>query len=139
VIVVDASVLCGALTDDSPVGQACRAELARDSHWGAPEQLRVETFSAIRGLHRGAKISTQRARDAVNGLSSLAIERLATAALLPRMWDLRDNLSGYDAAYVAAAELWGCPMVTGDSRIARASGPRCEIRVISPLGADPEA
>ena len=52
VIVIDASVLAGALTDDGRFGQACRAELAKDAHWAAPDHLVVEAFSGIRGLQR---------------------------------------------------------------------------------------
>lgn len=131
-IVVDASTLTNALTDDGPVGQSGRAELARDAHWAAPEHLVVETFSAIRGLHLGGKISRQRARDALDTIMASTIESLATTALVPRMWQLRDNLSGYDAAYVAAAETHGCPLVTADVRLARSGDLRCEVRLALP-------
>ncbi|MDT0309038.1 hypothetical protein RM780_19030 [Streptomyces sp. DSM 44917] len=52
-------------------------------------------------------------------------------SLLPRMWQLRGNVSGYDAAYVAAAEAHGCPLVTADARPARAVGVRCAVELIS--------
>lgn len=131
-IVVDASTLTNALTDDGPVGQSSRAELARDAHWAAPEHLVVETFSAIRGLYLGRKISRQRALDALDTMVAASIEMLGTTALLPRMWQLRDNVTGYDAAYVAAAETHGCPLVTADARLARAGDLRCEVRLALP-------
>ena len=48
------------------------------------------------------------------------------------MWQLRGNLTAYDAAYVAAAEALGCPLVTADGRLAKANAVRCEIRLVSP-------
>jgi len=133
-IVVDASVLANALTDDGPIGHASRTDLARDAHWAAPEHLIVETFSAVRGQHLGNKISPARAQDALDALATFTVELLSTKQLLPRMWQLRANLTGYDAAYVAAAEALGCPLLTADARLARASGARCEIRAVVPAG-----
>ena len=131
-IIVDASVLANALTDDGPLGQAGRAELARDVHWAGPEHLVVETFSAIRGRLLGAKIRERRAHDAVRALTVSTIELIRTAPLLTRMWQLRDNLSGYDAAYVAAAEANDCALVSADRRLTRANGIRCELRLALP-------
>lgn len=131
-IVVDASTLINALTDDGPIGQTCRAELIRDAHWAAPEHLVVETFSALRGRYLGSKISGQRAVDALDALAAASIELLGTTALLPRMWQLRDNVTGYDAAYVVAAEAHGCPLVTADARLARTGDLRCEVRLALP-------
>lgn len=133
-IIVDASVLANALTDDGPLGSVSRAELAADAHWAGPESLLVEAFSEIRGRLLGGKIGEQRARDAVQALSTLAIELLSTSALLPRMWQLRANVSGYEAAYVAAAEAYRCALVTSDGRLARASGIRCAVRLATPTG-----
>lgn len=127
-IIVDASVLAYALTDDGPVGQAGRRQLARDAHWAGPEHLVVETFSAIRGRLLGGKVDKRRAGDAFDALAASTIELLPTVPLLLRMRELIHNVSGYDAAYVAAAEAYGCALVTADARLARAHGPRCEIR-----------
>lgn len=129
-IVIDASVLTAALTDDGPLGRSCRAELANDVHWAAPDHLVVEAFSAIRGLDRGAKITRQRAESALTALSSAVVDRVDIVPLLARMWQLRPNLTGYDAAYVAVAELLACPLVTADRRLSHAPGVRCEIRVV---------
>jgi predicted nucleic acid-binding protein len=131
-IVIDASALANALTDDGEVGEVARSELARDAHWSGPEHLLVETFSAIRGRLLGHKISYERARDAVDALRAAAIELLVTAPLLARMWELHDNVSGYDAAYVAAAEAHECLLVTADAPVSRAHGLRCEIRLALP-------
>ena len=131
-IIVDASALANALTDDGPIGQICRAELARDVHWAAPEHLMVETFSAIRGRYLGSKISESRCLDALDALASATVELMRTVLLLPRMWELRANVSGYDAAYVAAAETLDCPLITSDVRLARVTGLRCAVRLAIP-------
>ncbi|MFQ6145433.1 type II toxin-antitoxin system VapC family toxin [Streptomyces seoulensis] len=129
-IVVDASVLTEALTGDGTAGKAARARLMRDNHWAAPEHLVVETFHAIRGRRLGAKITQGRADAAVSALASLSLETIDAQRLLPRMWELRQNVSGYDAAYIAAAEAFACPLVTGDARLSRCKVARCTIEVI---------
>lgn len=131
-IIIDASTLANALIDDGPIGRRSRYELARDAHWAAPEHLVVETFSVVRGRHIGGKISRQRALDALDALQTSTIELLGTTVLLPRMWQLRDNVSGFDAAYIAAAEVSACPLVTSDARLSRAGDLRCEVRLALP-------
>ena len=129
-IVVDASVLTDALTDDGAVGDANRAALQRDPHWAAPVHLALEVASAIRGGLLGGKIMLERAADAVDVLGRLEIDPVDPVVLLPRIWQLRSNLTVYDAAYVAAAEALGCPLLTGDARLARASGLSCPVWVV---------
>ncbi len=129
-IVVDASVLTDALTDDGEVGDANRAALQRDPHGAAPTHLALEVASAIRGRLLGGKILLERATDAVDVLSRLEIDPLDPVVLLPRIWQLRSNLTGYDAAYVAAAEALGCPLLTGDARLVRTSGLSCPVQVV---------
>ncbi len=63
-------------------------------------------------------------------MSRMALERYSHMPLLPRIWQLRDNLTAYDAAYVALAEALGAPLVTADARLARAAGVRCEVEVL---------
>jgi len=99
-----------------------------------PEHLVVETFSAVRGRHLGSKISRRRAQDALDALASSTIELLSTTFLLPRMWQLRENLTGYDAAYVAAAEAYDCPLLTADARLTRVGDLRCEISLVVHAG-----
>jgi predicted nucleic acid-binding protein len=133
VIVVDASVLTNAFTDDGLVGTRSRAELARDAHWAAPEHLVVEVFSAVRGRWLGKKISEKRAEDALSAMVTTTIDLVAAAPLVRRMWELRSNVSGYDAAYLAVAEIFGCALVTADARLARVPDLRCEVRLALPL------
>jgi predicted nucleic acid-binding protein len=131
-IVVDASVLANAFTDDGPVGTSGRSELARDAHWAGPEHLVVEVFSAVRGRWLGHKISEQRARDALTALADASIDLMAVAPLLDRMWELRSNVTGYDAAYLAVAETLDCTFVTADARLGQVPDLRCEVRVALP-------
>jgi len=129
-IVVDASVLTAALIDDGPVGGAAREALSADPHWAAPAHLLVEVVSAIRGRLLGGKLKPRRAGEAVRALSDLTVDVIDPVHLVERMWQLRANLSAYDAAYVAAAEALGCPLLTGDTQLRRSRGVRCEIRVV---------
>jgi predicted nucleic acid-binding protein len=133
VIVVDASVLTNAFTDDGPVGTRSRAELSRDAHWAAPEHLVVEVFSAVRGRWLGQKISEKRAEDALAAMVTTNIDLVAAGPLVSRMWELRNNVSGYDAAYLAVAETFGCPLVTADARLAGVPDLHCEVRLALPL------
>ncbi len=131
-IAVDASVLTNAFTDDGPAGTRARTELARDAHWAGPEHLVVEVFSAVRGRWLGQKISQKRAEDALMAMESATIDLVATTPLLRRMWELRSNVTGYDAAYLAVAETFGCALVTADARHARVPDVRCEVRLALP-------
>jgi predicted nucleic acid-binding protein len=131
VIVVDACVLSDALVDDGSVGSAARTALTADPHWAAPAHLLVEVVSVIRGRTLGGKLGPARAREGIGALSTLVIDQVEIVDLLERMWQLRDNLTAYDAAYVAAAELLRCPLLTGDARLAKAPGIRCEIKLPS--------
>lgn len=132
-IVIDASALTNAFTDDGRVGIRSRAELARDVHWAAPEHLVVEVCSAVRGRWLARKLSEERAQDALSAMVATTIDLVAIAPLLKRMWELRSNVSGYDAAYLALAETFGCALVTADARIARVPDLRCEVRLALPL------
>jgi predicted nucleic acid-binding protein len=129
-IVVDASALARAIAYDGSPGASARSVLAEDEHWAAPEHWRIEVISAVRGLLLGRKITEERARRAFEAVGCLSVIPVSVGDLLDRIWDLRGNVTAYDAAYVAAAELHGVPLVTADSRLARAGGLRCAIRLV---------
>jgi predicted nucleic acid-binding protein len=129
VIVVDASVLLTALLDDGSDGDQARAHLRGES-LTAPELIDLEVLSAVRGLHHVGKLSTRRAEVALQDLTDLPLERVAHGPLLGRCWELRDNLTAYDAVYVALAEAVAAPLVTADRGLARAPGARCEMRLL---------
>ncbi|WP_333766574.1 type II toxin-antitoxin system VapC family toxin [Streptomyces sp. IBSBF 2435] len=127
---VDASVFAFALLDEGGTGSRCRAALAADDRWIAPEHWSVEALSVIRGNLLGGKISAEHAAEAVSALGQWDPEVPLTRVLLPRMWELRADLTAYDAAYVAAAEVHGCTLLTTDGRLARASGIHCAVDVM---------
>lgn len=129
-IVVDASILIDALLDDGPGGEAARAALAEDPEWAAPPHLLVEVLSVTRRRALRGQVEPNRAADAVDTLGELDVRWVDPAALVPRIWALRDNVTAFDAAYLAAAELLECALITGDRRLATATGPRCRIRTL---------
>jgi len=95
----------------------------------APHLVGVECVQAIRRLRLAGSLEPARAQQAVTDLFALGIERHPHELLLPRAWELRENLTIYDAVYVALAELLEVPLLTCDSRLARAPGVAAEIEV----------
>ena len=129
-IVADASAVTAALAVDDEQGERARARLSVDVDQHAPGILDLEVASAIRRLLRTGVIDGPRADRALADLVVLPLERYPHVALLPRVWELRDNLTPYDAAYVALAEALGAVLVTADARLAGAPGPCCAIEVL---------
>ena len=127
-LVVDASVLVVALADDGPDGDHARTRL-RGERLAAPDIVDLEVASVLRRLMRGEK-DARRAQLALTDLAELPLLRATHLPLLARCWELRDNLTIYDAAYVALAEALQATLITGDRRLTRASGPRCHIELL---------
>lgn len=128
-IVADASVLAVALADDGPDGDRARDRL-RGELVTAPELVDLEVISVWRRQLRAGAVDARRAALALADLAALPLRRAAHRPLLARCWELRDNLTCYDASYVALAEALDVTLVTGDGRLARAAGPRCRIEVL---------
>jgi len=126
--VLDASVAVTALTE--PGSPAADLLSADDAVFQVPSIFDAEVLSALRGLVRGGKFDEAAAADLIVDLMVLPVDRWHLSPLLPRMWEQRDNLTPYDAAYVALAELTGAVLVTGDERIKAAPGARCDIQII---------
>jgi predicted nucleic acid-binding protein len=118
------------LTEASGLGRAARARLA-GQHLVAPELLDLEAVSVFRKLVRAGKISERTAATAVQELATFPVHRWPHARLLERCWSLKDNVTPYDASYIALAELLAVPLVTTDARLARAPGLRCAIEVLA--------
>jgi predicted nucleic acid-binding protein len=131
VLVVDASVLVLALGDDGADGDVARARL-RGEELAAPELLDLEVTSVLRKQRRAGSLDDRRALLALSDLRALPIHRARHLPLLSRCWELRENLTVYDAAYVALAELLQVDLLTADRRLASAAGPRCGIEVLRP-------
>jgi len=131
VLVVDASILVVALADDGPDGDQARARL-RGQRLVLPELADLEVVSVLRRQVRAGAIDIRRAGLALEDLAALPARRAPHRPLLARCWELRDNLTVYDAAYVALAEAMQATLLTGDQRLARAAGPRCPIEILQP-------
>ena len=124
--VVDSSVLVAALTDYGGEGAWC-ASAINDGPLFGPELVLVEASNILRRLELIGEVSTPEASIAHADLLRLGIELFPFAPFGPRVWELRANLTSYDAWYVAVAESLDCPLLTLDRRLARATGPNCEI------------
>lgn len=128
-IVVDASVLVTGLADDGPDGDRVRGRL-RGERLIAPHLIDLEVTSAWRRLVAAGHLDDRRAALALADLDALRLERCPHGSLLVRCWQLRDNLTIYDAAYIALAELVESTLLTADARLAGAPGIRCGVEVI---------
>jgi len=130
VLVVDASVLVVALADDGPDGDRARNRL-RGEDLAAPELVDLEVVSVLRRQLAAGSLDARRAQLALGDLVDLPLQQATHLTLLPRIWELRNNLSAYDASYVALAERLGATLLTADVRLTRASGPNCTIEGFS--------
>jgi predicted nucleic acid-binding protein len=124
-VVCDASAIVALLEADE-VGEWVREEIAGlDLH--APEMMAFEAANILRRHELLGELSADRAALAMADLVSLPIELCSFAPLAERVWELRHNLTAYDAAYVALAEFGEVGLVTVDRRLARVPGVRCTI------------
>lgn len=123
-IVVDSSVLVRALVDCGPDSQWAEA-IIEGGGLHAPELVLAETTNILRRLERAKSITTAEAVAAQEDLMELNIELFSFEPFAERVWDLRHNVTSYDAWYVALAEALGLPLATADERLATASGPTC--------------
>jgi predicted nucleic acid-binding protein len=128
VIITDASFLVIALADDGNDGSQARERL-RGQELAAPHLIDPEVASVLRRQVAIGTVTKQRARQALQDLADLPVERVAHTTLLPRVWELRDNYTAYDACYVAVAELFRAPLLTCDAKMAHGSGARCTFEV----------
>jgi predicted nucleic acid-binding protein len=133
-LVVDASAVAELLLRRSSAEAVARELREHDFDVHAPHLLDVEVLSALRRLVATGAASAERARQALDDLLDLRIVRYPHDVLALRMWQLRDNFSAYDAAYVALAEALAderAPLVTADARLARAVEAHTDVRVVS--------
>lgn len=124
-IVVDASAVVLGLLNDG----AARATLAAEAV-ACPHLVDSEVVHALRSQVLRGDLDAGISRRVIDRWSRLGIQRVGIKGLLGRVWELRENLSAYDATYVAIAETFDCPLLTADGRLARAPGPRCSITVV---------
>lgn len=131
-IVVDASVLANALADDGPDGASARSRLTDTVGLAAPDLVDVETVAVLRKRWISGDLSDQRFSEAIDDLEELALDRYPTLPLMRRTFELRANVTAYDAVYVALAERLGCTLVTADRRLAAAPSISCSVDVVRP-------
>lgn len=124
-VVVDASVLVAAVLDTGPDGDWARRVIA-DKHLIAPQLAPVEVGNVLRRAELAGEISGPEATAGYRDVVDLQIELLNFEPFAPRIWELRSNLTTYDAWYVACAEALAVPLATLDTRTGRAPGLSCE-------------
>jgi predicted nucleic acid-binding protein len=129
VLVVDASILAPVVADAGSDGERFRARLRGETVIG-PDLLRTEVTAVIRRHAHTGHLTPEQADAALSDLIAFPITVLPTAALLRRVWELRQNLTAYDGCYVALAEATDTPFVTADRRLARSPGLRCRVEVL---------
>jgi predicted nucleic acid-binding protein len=131
VIVVDGSALLEFLLQ-TPLGTRVGARLFRNhDEFHSPHLVDVEVAQGLRRLVRTGEVSRDRAADAIADLTDFDLHRHSHVDLLTRAWKLRENITAYDAVYVALAEALEAPIVTCDAPLAKAPGHRARIDVIA--------
>jgi len=123
-LVIDASLVVSALVDSSDTGRWAESQLA-SGPLSAPHLMPVEVTNILRRSAASGEITQDVASMALADLLDLRVELFPYAPFAPRVWELRDNVTSYDAWYVALAEFLGSSVATLDRRLARAAGPRC--------------
>ncbi|HEC08778.1 MAG TPA: PIN domain-containing protein [Acidimicrobiales bacterium] len=128
-IIVDASVMVTALADDGGDGRRSRLRL-RGEDLAAPHLIDYEVMSAWRHMVGRGSLDAQRVESAMRDLQDLDLERAPMGPLHQRCWELRSNLTVYDAAYIALAEATGSTLLTADTRLSRTPGIRCAVEIL---------
>ena len=129
-IVVDCSVLLDVLLRTPAAAVAESRLFVTGETFHAPHLLDVEVAQVVRRYAANGEIDAERGRLALIDLADFPIQRYPHDFLLPRIWELRNNLTAYDAAYVALAEALDAPLLTRDRRLANAAGIRAHIELI---------
>lgn len=129
-IVLDASAAVAVLLNVGPEAEHVRERISRpDETLHVPHLFEVEVLHALRRHNLSGALQTTRAHLALNRLNETRLIRYAHTSFLGRIWELRDNLTAYDAAYVALAEALDAPLITLDQRLAQAPGNRANVEL----------
>lgn len=130
-IVADASIVVAALLSISGAGARARERLRQDPDLHVPHLLDVEVAAALRRRVHLGQTNAEVATDVLHDLADLAAIRWDHTPLLRRVWELRENVTAYDAVYVVLAEMLDAPLVTSDARLARAPGLQCVVDLLT--------
>lgn len=130
-IVLDASVLVNALADDGADGERALGRIADTDSLVTSDHIDLEVTSSFRRRWLAGDLTTQRFSAAIDDLEDIRLHRYPIRPFLRRIYELRSNVTPYDAAYVALAEAFECTLVTADARLARAPGLGCPVEVLS--------
>jgi predicted nucleic acid-binding protein len=130
VIVVDASVAVDVLLRTPGAESAAERILADDASLHAPELIDIEVAQVLRRLVLQGGLYPPRAAEALELFAAFPLTRHSHASLMRRVWELRENITAYDAAYVALAEGLDATLVTRDKRLARVAKSRARIEVL---------
>lgn len=130
-IVLDASAAIEWLLQTKVGGRVEERIFADADTLHAPHVLDLEVAQVLRRYVTARIITADRGREALDDLLDVALTRYPHAALLERIWELRDNLTAYDAAYVALAEALDAPLVTCDGRTASAPSHHARVDLIA--------
>lgn len=125
-VVVDASVVIDIVSGSDADTLRTRITTSR---LAAPDLLPFEVANALRGLRLGRVLSADQSALDLDTFARLGVTLWPWSALATRAWQLTNNLSAYDASYVALAEMLDAPLLTRDARIARSPGTRCRVEV----------
>jgi len=128
VLVVDSSAVLEALAARNPAPGLVE-RLAADGDLHAPHLLDTEVLHALRRLLRRGQISGERAHDARTDFAELTLVRYPHEPLNDRVWELRENLTAYDATFVALAEELEVPLITCDARLGAAPGHHADVEL----------
>ncbi len=129
-IVVDASVILDLILAQSAAEAIGRRLFAPTETLHAPELLDLEVLQVLRRHWRAGSLSASRGEIAVADLDDLPVIRHPHGELVERIWQLRANVTAYDAAYLALAEALDAPLVTQDARLARAPGHTARVELV---------
>jgi len=129
-IVLDASAVVSILLDPGSDAEPIRERVEKPGERvHVPHLLDLEVLNVLRRQTLRGILTTERGTMALQDLENIKMTRYPHTSLLGRIWELRDNLTAYDAAYVALAEALDAPLVTTDARLAQASGNRATVEL----------
>ena len=130
-IVVDSSAVIAVLVGRPRVDEL-EARLNDDPDLHAPHLIDIEVLHALRRLVMQGDLLEDRAQDVRSDFRDLLITRYPHEPLADRIWELRQNLTAYDATFVALAEALDRPLLTCDARLSRAGGHRARVELFGP-------